>query len=159
MRGGGGGLPRSDSENVILLQSSMSLFMLLVRVSLASAMLGVCVEGCPWTRRPHAAYHRKHSNATLLPLLPLQILVKDNWGSTMSLVISATGSVSSSVFFIAFVILASIMFTNLFIGIVCAVFVRNAKISNKCVTPSTLSPPPPNIHRHIRSHKHAYMHT
>jgi hypothetical protein len=41
--------------------------------------------------------------------------------------------VSSSVFFIAFVILASIMFTNLFIGIVCAVFVRNAKISNKCV--------------------------
>ena len=63
----------------------------------------------------------------------MQILVKDNWGSTMSLVISATGSVSSSVFFIAFVILASIMFTNLFIGIVCAVFVRNAKISNKCV--------------------------
>jgi hypothetical protein len=62
-----------------------------------------------------------------------QILVRDNWGTTMSLVISATGSVSSSVFFIAFVILASIMFTNLFIGIVCAVFVRNAKISNKCV--------------------------
>jgi hypothetical protein len=68
-----------------------------------------------------------------VPSTPLQILVRDNWGDTMSLAISSTGSVSSSVFFIAFVILASIMFTNLFIGIICAVFVRNAKISSKCV--------------------------
>ena len=84
---------------------------------------------------PHASGHLVGSALFLVFFIcaGMQILVKDNWGSTMSLVISATGSVSSSVFFIAFVILASIMFTNLFIGIVCAVFVRNAKISNKCV--------------------------
>ena len=53
-----------------------------------------------------------------------QMLVKDAWGENMALMVSATGNITSAIYNLSFVILAGIMFSNLFIGIICAAFVR-----------------------------------
>ena len=60
-----------------------------------------------------------------------QMLVKDSWGENMATTVASTGNINSSIFYVSFEILASIMFANLFVGIICAAFVRNASVHNK----------------------------
>ena len=59
------------------------------------------------------------------------MLVKDSWGENMATTVASTGNINSSIFYVSFEILASIMFANLFVGIICAAFVRNASVHNK----------------------------
>ena len=56
------------------------------------------------------------------------MFVKDGWGENMSRAIAATGNISASVFYVTFVALGSLVFTNLFIGIIAAAFVRRASV-------------------------------
>ena len=57
--------------------------------------------------------------------------MKDTWGENMALMVSATGNISSAIFNLSCVVLISIMFTNLFIGIICAAFSRHASIDDR----------------------------
>ena len=66
----------------------------------------------------------------MLPASGWQVLVKDNWGENMFYAIQSTGNASIALFALVEVLLASILFTNLFVGVICSVLCRDVGVDN-----------------------------
>ena len=66
----------------------------------------------------------------MLPASGWQVLVKDNWGENMFYAIQSTGNASIALFALVEVLLASILFTNLFVGVICSVLCRDVGVDS-----------------------------
>ena len=61
---------------------------------------------------------------------PIQIMINFGWGEAMAVTIAATGDISSSIYYLFAVALVTIMFTNLFIGMICDAFFQYSGVSD-----------------------------
>eukprot|EP00736_Rhodelphis_marinus_P005615 Rmarinus@m.11636 len=107
---------------MFVLPGMASLVVLLLAVLYIFAALGcICFAGMfdylPLRvyQNPSANFNSLEASATTL----LQLMGGESWSDTMYAAVDATGQLNYSLFFIVYIIVITLLFVNLFIGVVC----------------------------------------
>ena len=94
---------------------------------LSMYQVGLVVRDSP---RARAKLTELHASGVFC-VVSKQLVVSNLWGESMAVTIAATGNINSSLFYLGFVSTGTIMFTNLFVGIVCDAFFKFSGIHDR----------------------------
>eukprot|EP00736_Rhodelphis_marinus_P006538 Rmarinus@m.25199 len=99
-----------------------ALFILLFVVIYISAALGVIAFAGAFTYLPYTVYTMPAANFDSLEeavTTLFQLMGGESWSDTMYAAVDATSTLFTAVYFIAYIIIITLLFVNLFIGVVC----------------------------------------